>query len=66
MRTWLREGWMRCLLPVVEIRGQEDPDEFLLVHGHYDSWYEGIGDNATGDAALLELARVLWDAPRPA
>ncbi len=61
MNTWLREGWMRCLLPVVEIRGQEDPDEFLLVHGHYDSWYEGIGDNATGDAALLELARVLWE-----
>jgi hypothetical protein len=60
VRTWLREGWMRCLLPVAEIRGQEDPDEFLLVHGHYDSWYEGIGDNATGDAALLELARVLW------
>jgi Peptidase family M28 len=60
LRTWLEEGWMRCLLPVVEIRGQEDPDEFLLVHGHYDSWYEGIGDNATGDAALLELTRVLW------
>jgi hypothetical protein len=60
MRTWLREGWMRCLLPVAEIRGARDPDEFLLLHGHYDSWYEGIGDNATGDAALLELARVLW------
>jgi peptidase M28-like protein len=60
VRTWLREGWMRCLLPVVDVPGQRDPDEFLLVHGHYDSWYEGIGDNATGDAALLELARVLW------
>ena len=60
MKTWLKEGWMTCLLPVVEIPGTEDPDEFLLVHGHYDSWYEGIGDNATGDAALLELARVLW------
>ncbi|HUU33381.1 MAG TPA: M28 family peptidase [Vicinamibacterales bacterium] len=60
LKTWLREGWTTCLLPVVEIRGQDDPDEFLLVHGHYDSWYEGIGDNATGDAALLELARVLW------
>jgi N-acetylated-alpha-linked acidic dipeptidase len=60
VRTWLREGWMPCLLPVAEIRGGGDPDEFLLVHGHYDSWYEGIGDNATGDAALLELARVLW------
>jgi len=59
IRTWLREGWMRCLLPVAEIRGRNDADEFLLVHGHYDSWYEGIGDNATGDAALLELARVL-------
>jgi hypothetical protein len=60
VRTWLREGWMRCLLPVAEIAGARDPDEFLLLHGHYDSWYEGIGDNATGDAALLELARVLW------
>jgi hypothetical protein len=59
VRTWLREGWSPCLLPVVEIRGTVDPDEFLLVHGHYDSWYVGIGDNATGDAALLELARVL-------
>lgn len=65
IRTWLKEGWMRCLLPVVEIAGQQDPEEFLLVHGHYDSWYEGIGDNATGNAALLELARVLHGlAPR--
>lgn len=60
MKTWLDEGWKVCPLPVVEIPGTDDPDEFLLVHGHYDSWYEGIGDNATGDAALLELARVLW------
>jgi hypothetical protein len=65
IRTWLREGWMRCLLPVVEIAGHDDPEEFLLVHGHYDSWYEGIGDNATGNATLLELARVLHTiAPR--
>ncbi|HEY7473807.1 MAG TPA: M28 family peptidase [Vicinamibacterales bacterium] len=59
VRTWLREGWSPCLLPIAEIRGTTDPDEFLLVHGHYDSWYVGVGDNATGDAALLELARVL-------
>lgn len=58
--TWLKEHWTTCLVPVAEIHGTEDPDEFLLVHGHYDSWYVGIGDNATGDAALLELARVLW------
>jgi N-acetylated-alpha-linked acidic dipeptidase len=59
VRTWLREGWSPCLLPVAEIRGTDDPDEFLLVHGHYDSWYVGVGDNATGDATLLELARIL-------
>jgi hypothetical protein len=59
VKTWLREGWSRCKLPVVEISGTTDPDEFLLLHGHYDSWYVGIGDNATGDAALLELARML-------
>ena len=59
LRTWLEEGWARCPLPVVDIRGAEDPDEFLLVHGHYDSWDVGIGDNATGDATLLELARIL-------
>jgi len=59
IRTWLREGWAPCPLLLAEIRGADDPDEFLLVHGHYDSWYVGIGDNATGDATLLELARVL-------
>jgi len=59
LRTWLREGWAPCLLPVADIHGTEDPDEFMLVHGHYDSWYVGIGDNAVGDAVLLELARAL-------
>ena len=33
-------------------------EEFVLLHGHYDSWHVGVADNATGDAALLELARV--------
>ncbi|MBI4277800.1 MAG: M28 family peptidase, partial [Armatimonadetes bacterium] len=34
--------------------------EFCLVHGHVDSWHVGVGDNAVGDATLLELARVFW------
>ena len=36
-------------------------DRFLLVGAHIDSWYEGITDNATGDAALIEMARVLHE-----
>jgi hypothetical protein len=31
----------------------------MLVHGHMDSWYLGTTDNCTGNAALLELARLL-------
>ena len=31
----------------------------MLLHGHYDPKF-GIGDNAVGDATLLEVARVLW------
>jgi N-acetylated-alpha-linked acidic dipeptidase len=51
-------GWREIPVTVAEIRGNAAPDEFVLVHGHLDSWYVGIGDNATGDATLLELARV--------
>ncbi len=57
----LEEGWYDSKVPVVEIPGTEEPDKFVLLHGHYDSWDVGVGDNATGDATMLEVARVLWN-----
>jgi N-acetylated-alpha-linked acidic dipeptidase len=54
-------GWRRIPVVVAEIRGQIEPDRFVLVHGHLDSWHVGVGDNATGDATLLELARTLHE-----
>ncbi|MGY9031797.1 MAG: M28 family metallopeptidase, partial [Rhodobacterales bacterium] len=60
IRTKMEEGWYKSLIPVVEIEGTEEPDKFVLLHGHYDSWDVGVGDNATGDATMLEIARVLW------
>lgn len=61
IRTELETGWFMQKLPVVEIPGSESPEEFVLLHGHYDSWREGVGDNGTGNACMLEVARVLWE-----
>jgi len=60
IRTELETGWFKQNMPVVEIPGTEFPEEFVLLHGHYDSWREGVGDNGTGNACMLEVARVLW------
>jgi N-acetylated-alpha-linked acidic dipeptidase len=60
--TELLEGWFRQKIPVATIPGNRTPEDFVLVHGHYDSWDVGVGDNATGDATLLELSRVLWES----
>lgn len=57
--------WFECPLITARIPGEAEPDndDFVLLHGHYDSWHVGIADNATGDAGLLELAR-LFDEHR--
>lgn len=51
-------AWRRLPLVVADIPADAS-DRFLLVGSHIDSWYEGVTDNATGDAALIEMARVL-------
>jgi N-acetylated-alpha-linked acidic dipeptidase len=58
--TRVDTGWRAIPILVAEIPGSEIPEEFALLHGHIDSWHEGVGDNATGDATMLELARVFW------
>lgn len=60
LRTRLDVGWKKTLLVVAEIKGMTHPDEFVLLHGHLDSWHVGIGDNATGNAVMLETAKVVW------
>jgi hypothetical protein len=60
MTTRLDTGWYRSLLPEVRIAGTREPERFVLVGGHYCAWHEGITDNATGDACIIEMAKLLW------
>lgn len=60
LQTKLQTRWRPIPVLEVTIPGTERPDEFVLMHGHLDSWHVGIGDNATGDATLLEIARTFW------
>lgn len=46
-------------VPVAEIRGAERPDEVVVLSAHLDHPKESANDNASGSAALLDMARAL-------
>ena len=54
IRTELNQHVARCSMPIVDIPGESD--EFVLLSSHYDSWHEGVTDNATGNALCLAVA----------
>ena len=48
--------WNTCVknvaLPIAEIPGKSR--DFVLLSGHYDTWYRGAFDNCTANALALE------------
>jgi len=60
LMTRLESGWFPQYLPVVDIPAADGNPDFVLLHGHYDSWLEGVGDNGTGNACKLAVAEVVW------
>jgi len=46
---------------IAEIRGSENPDEYVMLSAHLDSWdgSSGATDNATGTTVMLEAIRIL-------
>jgi len=54
LRTVLQQHVRICSLPIVDIAG--DSDEFVLLSSHYDSWHQGVTDNATGNALCVAMA----------
>ncbi len=61
--VWLRaespEEWRKSQNALGFIEGSEEPEKFLVFGGHMDSWGGGVTCNATGNFAVLEVARVL-------
>ncbi len=41
------------------VRGTEFPDEWITVSAHHDRWFKAAVDDCSGEASMLELARVL-------
>jgi hypothetical protein len=58
LRAETETGWKTLPLLIAEIRGAIEPERFVLIGNHIDSWHEGVTDSATGNGALLEIARV--------
>ncbi len=46
---------------IAELKGNELPDEYVLLGGHLDSWHSASGatDNGTGTITMLEAMRIL-------
>jgi len=60
--VWLRaeatREWVLANQPVGMLRGKEKPEEFVLVGGHLEAWGKTAICNSSGNAQLLELARI--------
>ena len=62
-------SWSNSMNIVAVQKGTEYPDKYIIICGHFDTGYEpllgsiyespGADDNASGTAAVLEIARIL-------
>lgn len=57
-----KREWRTLSQPIGWLRAPEtspDHEQFVIVSGHIDSWFPGVTDNITGNAVMMEIARVL-------
>ena len=59
MKTEVDTGWRKIPTLVAEIKGNVEPEKFVLFSGHIDSWHYGAMDNGSANATMLEVARIL-------
>lgn len=54
-------GMMPTFNTIAEIKGNEKPDEYVILSAHFDSWDGATGatDNGTGTLIMMEAMRIL-------
>ena len=64
IRNHFKKGPIKLYNVIADITGSDQPDEYVIVGGHIDSWDGATGatDNGTGVATTLEAARILKKA----
>ena len=51
-------AYRQVRLPVGMLTGTREPEKFVLLGGHYCSWFTGATDNAAANSLMLEMARL--------
>lgn len=66
VRAWgeVTTGWRKIPLLTGDLPGEVEPDRFVLLSSHLDSWHYGAMDNGSANATMLEALRVLAGRPR--
>ncbi|TLS36269.1 M28 family peptidase [Pseudalkalibacillus caeni] len=61
MKTEVDTGWRKIPTLIADLKGEVEPEKFVLFSGHIDSWHYGAMDNGGANATMLEVARVLTE-----
>jgi len=58
LKTDAWRGYKKIRLPMGTINGMKEPEKYVLLGGHYCSWFSGAVDNAAANSLMLEMARI--------
>jgi Peptidase family M28/PA domain len=57
--TEVTTRWTEIPTLVAQVNGVAEPEKFVLLSGHVDSWHYGAMDNGSANATMLETLRVV-------
>jgi len=54
-------GWRKTPILIADLQAESAPKDspYIMFSGHHDTWYEGVMDNGSANATMLEVARCL-------